>query len=138
MSFPLFRDWFFDRLIWVLISGEWKVKIKDFKNSKNKKEREFFGWTDFHSDKEGGVIYLDKSGGTPRILVHELGHVVLGDIFDNEAQYKNRTEKEIEEWTESQVLVFEQLFYRCLSVKQKRILKVFIDKARIEFNRSSD
>lgn len=132
MSSFVFRDWFFDRLIWVLVSGEWVVKIKDFKNSRTKKERDIFGLTVPSEDREGGIIYLDKVKGTPRILIHELGHVVLGDILDSEATEKNKTKRQIEEWTESEVLTFEKLFYECLSVRQKDILKVFIARAKID------
>lgn len=128
----VFRDWFFDRLIWVLMNGEWIVKIKDFKNSRNKKEQLLFGLTVPNEDKEGGVIYLDKTRGTPRILIHELGHIVLGDILDSEATEKKKTTKQIDKWTEDQVLTFEKLFYECLSVRQKDILKVFIARARID------
>ncbi len=127
----MFRDWFFDRLIWVLMNGEWVVKIKDFKNSKNKKERCLFGLTVPDEDK-GGIIYLDKTKGTPRILVHELGHILFGDILDAEATGKKKTKKQIEEWTEDEVLAFEKLFYECLSAKQIGVLKVFIARARID------
>lgn len=136
MSFSPFRAWFFDRLIWVLLNGEWTVKIKDFKNSKNKNERKLLGLTNFYPDKEGGIIYLDSRQGTARILIHELGHVVLGNILDDEARDKNCTEKEIDEWSECQAYIFERLFYQCLSVKQKRILQIFIDKAKIDFERN--
>lgn len=130
-----FRDWFFDRLIWVLISGEWAIKIKDFKNSNNKRECDLFGLASPHSDKEGGIIYLDKKRGTPRILIHELGHVVLGDILDDESRDKNKTTRKIDQWTENQVLLFESLFYSCLSRRQAAILKVFIDRARIDLRK---
>ncbi len=137
MSSNLFRDWFFERLIWALMSGEWTVEIQDFKNSRNKRERELFGSADPHEDKEGGIIYLDKKRGTLAILVHELGHVLLGEILDSEATYKNRTKKQIEKWTEEQVLIFEKVFYSCLSVKQKKTLKVFIDRAMIDFRHNN-
>lgn len=133
MSNFLFRDWFFERLTWVLMSGEWVIKIKDFKGSKNKKERIFFGLTVPHEDKEGGIIYLDKIKGTPRILIHELGHVVLGDMLDSEATEKNKTTRQIEKWIEEQVLEFERLFYECLSTRQINVLKVFIARAKIDF-----
>lgn len=136
MSFFGFRDWFFDRLIWVIVSGEWLIKIKDFKNSKNKTERYLFGLMDPYPDKEGGVIYLDKTRGTPRILIHELGHVVLGDILDAESTQKNSTEKQINKWIEDEVVNFERMFYECLSVEQKKILKTFIAKARANFYRN--
>ena len=127
-----FRDWFFERLIWALMSGEWVVKIKDFKNSKNKKERGLFGLAVPNEDEEGGIIYLDKTRGTPRILVHELGHILLGDILDAEATAKKKTKKQIEEWTEDEVLAFETLFYKCLSAEQRKALKVFIARARVD------
>lgn len=133
-----FRDWFFERIVWVIRSGEWVIKIKDFKNSKNKKERELFGLTDPHSDKEGGIIYLDKKRGTPRILVHELCHVVLGDMLDDEATNKKKTSKQIKKWVEIQVLIFEKLFYECLTSRQKSTLKIFIDRAKIDFRPLSD
>ncbi len=114
------------------MSGEWVVKIQDFKNSKNKKERSLFGLTAPNEDKEGGIIYLDKVRGTPRILIHELGHIVLGDILDLEATEKNKTKRQIEKWTEDEVLIFEKLFYECLSARQVDILKVFIARARID------
>ena len=132
MNFTLFRDWFFDRLIWVLMSGEWVVKIRDFKNSRNKKECNFFGLTVPNEDKEGGIIYLDKIRGTPRILIHELGHVVLGDILDSEATEKNKTKRQIEKWTEDEVLMFEKVFYECLSARQIGVLRVFIARAKID------
>lgn len=128
----MFRDWFFDRMIWVLMSGEWVVKIKDFKNSKNKKCRNLLGLTVPNEDKDGGTIYLDKIRGTPRILVHELGHVVLGDILDAEATEKNKTKRQIEKWTEDEVLIFEKRFYGCLSNRQTDVLKVFIARAKID------
>lgn len=133
-----FRDWFFERLIWVLRSGEWVVRIKDFKNSKNKKERELLGLTDPYSDKEGGTIYLDKESGTSRILIHELCHVVLGDILDNEATSKKKTSKQINKWVEEQALIFEKLFYGCLTSRHKATLKIFIDRAKIDFRPLSD
>ena len=136
MSPDRFRDWIFERLMWVLINGEWVVKIKDFKNSKNKKERSIFGLVDQHEDKEGGIIYLDKTRGTPKILVHELGHVLFGDILDREAIDKNKTAGQIDKWTENEVLIFERVFYGSLSKEQISALKVFITKARIEFKRN--
>jgi hypothetical protein len=132
MSPVMFRNWFFERLIWILVSGEWVIKIKDFKNSKKRKERELFGLAVPSLDGDGGIIYLDMKRGTPRILIHELGHVVLGDILDLEATDKNKTTKKIDEWTEDQVLLFEELFYKCLSAKQRQILKTFIDMAKID------
>ncbi len=126
-----FRDWFFDRLIWVLMSGEWVIKIKDFKYSKNKRERKLFGLTVPNPDNDGGMIYLDKQRGKPRILIHELGHVVLGDMIDMEARDRNKTTKRIDRWTEDQVMIFERLFYSCLSAKQVSVLKIFIDRAKI-------
>jgi len=128
-----FRDWFFDRLIWVLVSGEWVIKIRDFKNSRNKKERNILGLTVYNPNEDGGIIYLDETRGTARVLIHELGHVVLGDIIDVEARDKNKTAKKIEIWSEEQVLTFESLFYSCLSVKQKKILRTFIDRAKVDF-----
>lgn len=132
MNFSGFRDWFFDRLIWVLVNGEWVIKIKDFKNSNNRKERGLFGLMSPSSDKEGGIIYLDKKRGTPRVLIHELGHVVLGDILDDESKDKNKTARKIDQWTENQMLLFESLFYSCLSASQISALKVFIDRAKID------
>ena len=131
----LFRDWFFDRLIWSILSGMWVIKIKDFKNSKDKREREFLGLTMYHKEENGGIIYLDKKAGTPKVLVHELGHVFFGDILDDEARDKNRTSSEIDCWMEDQILEFEEYFFKCLSVEQIRTLKVLIDRAKIDFKK---
>jgi len=132
MKFASFRDWIFDRLIWALVSKRWVVKIVNFEESKNKWERDYWGLTE-PNEEGGGVIYLDKDKGTPKILIHELCHAVFGDILDDEARDKNKTKKEIEEWSEYQVLMFEDYFYKCLSARQKKILQTFINKARIEF-----
>ena len=132
MGRNLFRVWFFDRMIWILLNNEWTIKIKDFKNSKNKRYNNLFGLTDPYQDKEGGIIYLDKQRGTPRILIHELGHIILGDILDNEATQKYKTAKRINRWAEDQVLVFESSFYSSLSVAQIKVLKNFIERAKID------
>ena len=132
MGHNLFRDWFFDRMIWILLNGEWTIKIKDFKNSKNKRYNNLFGLTDPYQDKEGGIIYLDKQRGIPRILIHELGHIILGNILDNEATQRYQTAKRINRWAEDQVLVFESSFYSSLSVAQIKVLKNFIERAKID------
>ena len=129
-----FRDWFFDRLIWNILSGLWVVKIKDFKKSKKKSERCFWGqMVPDEKDEEGGTIYLDVDKGTPRVLLHELGHVFFNDVLDTEARDKNKTVKKIEEWGENQILLFERRFFFCLTVQQIRILKSFIDLAQAEY-----
>jgi len=132
MSPIRFRDWIFERLIWILINGEWTVKIKDFKKEKDRRERCVFGLVDEYEDKEGGIIYLDKTRGTTRILVHELGHILFGDILDREATDKNKTAGRIDKWTENEVLIFERVFYESLSREQITALKAFITKARLQ------
>ncbi len=131
----MFRDWFFERLIWCLVSESWVVKIKDFKKSKKKSERKFFGLSEpkDEDDSTEGIIYLDIDHATPRILVHELGHVILGETLYIEARERNKTEKKINEWAEDQVMIFERYFFECLTKQQKRALKVFVDRAQIEF-----
>lgn len=62
MTAFLFRDWFFDRLIWTLMSGEWIIKIRDFKNSRNKKERNLFGLTVPMKIKKEVLYTLIRSG----------------------------------------------------------------------------
>lgn len=133
----LFHEWFFDRLIWPVLSGKWTVKIRDFKHSKEKEERNILGLTAQNNDEEGGIIYLDIKHGTSKVLIHELGHVLLGEILDDEARDKNETTEKVDKWVESYILTFEKYFFSCLSSKQKRILKVFIDKAKVEYDNSS-
>ena len=135
MKFAPFRDWIFERLIWVLVSERWVVKITNLKESKNKYEQDYLGLM-VPNEEEGGVIYIDRNGGTPKILIHELCHAVFGDILDDEGRDKNKTKREIYEWSECQVLMFEDYFYACLSAKQKKILKTFIDRAKIDHARN--
>ena len=135
MNFVSFRDWIFERLTWPLISRKWVVKRVNFKESENKYVRDFWGLM-VPDGEGGGVIYLDKNKGTPKVLIHELCHAVFGDILDDEARDKNKTKKGIEKWSEYQTLMFEDCFYECLSVKQKFLLKTFIDRAKIDHVRN--
>jgi len=127
-----FLDWVFERLVWVLVSEKWVVKIRNFKESKNKYEQNYWGLTVPDEEGGGGVIYLDRNYGTPKILIHELCHAVFGDILDDEARDRNKTKKEIDEWSEYQTLMFEDYFYECLSARQKKILKTFVDRAKTD------
>jgi excinuclease UvrABC ATPase subunit len=132
MIFSPFCDWFFDRLIWVLISGRWRIKIKNFKRSKNKQERKYIGLTVFNKEG-GGTIYLDERKGNQKILIHELCHAVLGDILEEEARERFINQKDIDTWEEDRILEFEEYFWLCLSRREKRILKTFIDEAKTRF-----
>ena len=99
------------------------------------------GLTDYQKE----IIYLDKSEGTPRILVHEIGHFALGIILEKMAlnmswkdlkkvKGKSRTDK-LFIWEELMVLDFEKLFYRSLSKRQIATLQGFVDEARERYEK---
>ncbi len=128
----LLRDWIFHRLVGLLNSGEWMVKIKDFRKSRSKAERNYFGLTNFDEQ----IIYLDKRSGTPRILGHELGHVAFVELLESEGEKRDRgRRKDTFPWEERQILCFEEYFYNSLSVKQIAILQYFIDDAHSEYGK---
>lgn len=94
------------------------------------------GLTDYKSK----TIYLDKGGGTPRVLVHELCHFVLGTVLERAARnlawkdlkkMKGRTRADKRfEWEELRTQEFEKLFYRSLNKEQIEILRGFINVVR--------
>lgn len=127
------RDWLFSRLVWFLIDGTWKVEIKDFKGSQKKSERCLLGLM----DPDTNTIFLDKHGGTPAILVHELGHIIFQDILDEEVRGKPKKflknikgRRKFEKWSELRVKEWERYFTRSLSRGQVRVLQFFIDEAK--------
>ena len=131
-----FRDWLFDLLMDYLVNSGWIIVIKDFKKSEKRNDKNNLGQI---SDTEE-VIYLDKIGGTPKILVHELCHFGLGAVQEKMSEKlpwkelkkvkgKCRSDKEFE-WRELRTLEFEKLFYNSLDKRQIKILQSFIDEAR--------
>ncbi len=132
------RDWWFDRIVSYLMFGEWKVVIKNFKESKSKREKALLGMT----DPDTNTIFLDLKYGTPRILVHEMGHVIFGDLLDEEARNKPknllkglRGSQKFERWSELRILEWEKCFAESLSAEQRKILQFFIDEAMIEYEK---
>ena len=132
----LFRDWFFDLLLDYFIKSGWAILIKDFKRSKNKRERCYFGLTNYREK----IVYLDKFHATPRILVHELGHMALGDLLENYSKVQPKSElqklqvKKLRhkrrEWAELETMDFERLFFKSLTKQQISILKDLINIAK--------
>jgi DMSO/TMAO reductase YedYZ molybdopterin-dependent catalytic subunit len=133
----LTRDWLFDRLINLLVSDEWELKIVDFKKSKKRDKRNNLGLT----DPESRIISLDIDGGTPRILIHELGHAIFEEPLEDEKHWQNQVNPEGEnrsffDWEELKTLEFEKYFYNSLSKNQIQVLKDFITEAHIRKRRS--
>ena len=140
-SLHKFRDWFFNLLVDILVNSDWIIVVKDFKKSENKSERVYLGLTDY----EKRIIYLDKNGGTPTVLLHEIGHSILESLFEIAAENlpqeelkkmkgKNRADKMFR-WEELMVLDFEKLFYRSLSKRQIATLQGFVDEARERYKK---
>jgi len=138
-SLRKFRGWFFNLLIDYFLNSDWIIVIKDFKKSGENIEREYLGLTEYNDE----IIYLDKDRGTPNILVHELCHFVLKDVFEKmsanlpwkelkKVKGRWRAEKEFE-WREDRTLEFEELFYNSLTERQIGILQGLIDEARTRY-----
>lgn len=134
-----FRDWFFVLLIDYFVNSGWVIVVKDFKKSEKRNMRTFVGLTNYQEE----IIYLDKDGGTPRILVHELCHFALGVILEKMAKNlpwedlkkvkgKHRAGKEFN-WAELRTQEFEEFFYNSLNRKQIKILRGFISEARARY-----
>ena len=129
-----FHSWLFDILVEFFVNSGWIIVVKDFK--KSKKEKCYLGLTDYKKR----TIFLDIDDGTPEILIHELGHLVLGLILDRMARKlpwkdlknikgKDKAEKYFN-WEEIQIVEYTRLFYHCLSKRQIKILQYFIDDAK--------
>ncbi len=138
-----FRDWLFDLLIDYLVNSSWTIVIRDFKKSEKRSERDYVGLI---SDVNR-VIYLDKDGGTPRILIHELCHFGLGTVFEKmsgdlpwkkikKMKGRRRTNKEFK-WRELRTLDFEKLFYNSLNKRQIQILQSFISEAKERYKQDN-
>ncbi|OGN09556.1 MAG: hypothetical protein A3J46_02225 [Candidatus Yanofskybacteria bacterium RIFCSPHIGHO2_02_FULL_41_11] len=131
-----FRDWFFNLLIDSLVNSGWKIVVKDFKKFEKRKERKCLGLTDYVNK----IIYIDKNRGTPKVLIHEIGHFALGIPLEKMAENlpwkdlkkvkgRHRLDKQFE-WDELRTEEFEELFYGSLTKRQIKILQGFIDEAR--------
>jgi len=127
-----FRDWWFQRAMLFLSNSAWKVVVTDFRKSKNKDERSYWGCVDLEDE----VIYLDRRHAHAKILVHEIGHVLLDELLDDEA--RSRPKKDLAKiknpdkffrYGELRILEWEACFYNSLSGRQKKMLQSFIDNA---------
>lgn len=136
-----FRDWLFELLLCYLVNSGWIIVIEDFKKSEKRSERDYLGLTNYEKE----IIYLDKDGGTPRILVHELCHFALGIVLEKmsasmpwkdlkNVNGRHRADKEFE-WRELRTQEFEQFFYNSLTKRQIKILQGFIDEAKERYEK---
>lgn len=136
-----FRDWLFNLLMDYFINSGWIIIIKDFKKPKKRSDRNILG----EISEIEKAIYLDKIGGTPSVLVHELCHFGLGATQEKMSEKlpwkelkkvkgKRRLNKEFE-WRELNTLEFEKLFYHSLNKRQIRILQGFIDEAQARYRK---
>ncbi len=134
-----FHSWLFELLMEFFVNSGWVLVIKDFKKSKIIKERNYTGLTNYGSK----TIYLDIDDGTPRILIHELGHLVLCTVWERAAakipwkelkkvRGRGRKKKEFN-WEEDKVIEFTDLYYRLLDKHQIKILQGFIDESRVRY-----
>jgi len=134
----LFRDWLFDLLVDFFVHSGWKIVIKDFRNSKDRKRKNYFGLTEYGRK----VIYLDKNHSTPRILIHELCHFAFEDLLDKISKVQPRCvirelkgktyRRKRGEWIEIRVLEFEKLFFGSLTQYQIKTLRGIIRLAKRE------
>lgn len=120
------RDWFFERMIDFLVFGDFEVKISDFKNSADPYKRDLCGLTDY----EKRIIFLDAERGTPKILVHELGHVFFDKAIEDPARSAIGSKEGALGWGEERINEFEDYFYASLTKKQKTILGNLIDSVK--------
>jgi len=140
-----FRNWLFNLLIDFLVNSGWVIVIKNFEKSEKETERNYLGLTDYKNE----TIFLDRKGGTPRILIHELCHFALGvSVLEEMAKNlpfkeirkikgKKRTNKEFE-WVELKTQEFERLFYYSLTKKQVKTLRGFIDEAMVRYKQDGE
>lgn len=131
----LFVEWLFQRIVCILFQSDWVIEIKNYRKSKKKADRDTLGTADFSKE----TIYLDVKLGTPKILIHELGHVIFGDMLYDEAssQPKGRLKKDgvndFDGWEEMRVIEFEEYFFRMLTKEQIQILQHVIDEAKTRY-----
>ena len=122
-----------------LVNSGWIIVVKNFKKSKKKSDRLTLG----ELCQKDEIIYLDKDGGTPKVLIHEICHFGLGTVLEKMSESmswkdlkkvkgRHRADKEFE-WRELRTLEFEELFYHSLTKRQTKILQGFIDEARARY-----
>ena len=139
-----FRDWLFERMVDAFVNSGWIVKMVDFKNQEIEKYKDKVGLAVFKSK----IIYLDTRWGTPRILLHELCHFSFRDFFITAAQDlpwkemkkvagRSRADKEYN-WDELRTREFEKLFFPCLTRRQIKILREFIDEAKERYKKEGN
>ncbi len=146
----LLRDYIFKRLVGMINGTGWYISFKNFRKISrgelHKVKNDIIAVIDPEDVEKN--FYLDAKylkgnlEGAVKDLIHEFAHVVFGELLADEVwvaikwhpcwsrkKYKNA----MEDWEESEIEEFQEIFSASLTDKQTRILELLIEDARKRF-----